>query len=200
MGGTTTDIAKISNGQLLLNPEGATVGNKRTMVEAADVYTVGLGGDSQVSLDRENEIRIGPKRVVPLCLLAEKHPEILNALRDQINTRKGHPHAGQFATFWRDPAYELSSDERSLLDQIREGPLPLIFSAQEGHSMARRIESLEKRGLIQRAGFTPTDALHVLKQLTLWNAEASHLGAAMLADRVRQLIESFCRSVVRKGV
>ena len=198
MGGTTTDIAKIRNGQLFLNPEGATVGNKRTMVEAADVYTVGLGGDSQVSIDRGNEIRIGPKRVVPLCLLAEKHPEILDTLRDQADTRKGHPHAGQFATFWRDPAYELSSDERFLLDQIREGPLPLIFSAQEDHSMARRVESLEKRGLVQRAGFTPTDALHVLKELTLWNAEASYLGAAMLADRSRQLTDTFCRSVVRK--
>jgi len=198
MGGTTTDIAKISNGQLLLNREGATVGNRRTMVEAADVYTVGLGGDSQVSIDREMEIRIGPKRVVPLCLLVDKHPEILHVLRDQIDTRKGHPHAGQFATFWRDPAYELPSDERFLLDQIREGPLPLIFSAQEDHLMTRRVESLEKRGLIQRAGFTPTDALHVLKQLMLWNAEASYLGAVMLADRVRQWVEAFCRSVVQE--
>jgi len=198
MGGTTTDIAKIRNGQLFLNPEGATVGNKRTMVEAADVYTVGLGGDSLVSVGRENEIRIGPKRVVPLCLLAEKHPEILSTLRDQIELWKRRPHAGQFATFWRSPVYELSCDEGVLLERIRKGPLPLMFTGQEEPLWVRRIESLEKKGLIQRAGFTPTDALHVLKQLTLWNSEASYWGAAMLADGSKQPMEFFCRSVIKK--
>ena len=198
MGGTTTDIAKLSSGQLPLNSEGAMVGNKRTMVEAADVYTVGLGGDSQVFLDPENNIHIGPRRVVPLCLLAEKHPEVLDRLRHQVDTVKGHPSAGQFATFWRNPSYELSREDRILLERIRKEPLPLIFGGQEELWMARRIESFEKMCLVQRAGFTPTDALHVLKQLALWNREASLLGAAMLADRLNQSIDSFCRSVVQK--
>ncbi len=198
MGGTTTDIAKLSRGQLPLNPEGATVGSKRTMVEAADVYTVGLGGDSQVSLDREKEIHIGPRRVIPLCLLAEKHPEVLDTLRHQIDIRKGHPGAGQFATFWRNPSYELSDDDRILLERIKNEPLPLVFSGQEEHWLAHRIESLEKRCLVQRAGFTPTDALHALKRLTVWNPEASLLGAAMLAHKLNQSIDSFCRSVIQR--
>ena len=47
MGGTTTDIVALRNGGPRLNPEGARVGEWQTMVEAVDVHTVGLGGDSQ---------------------------------------------------------------------------------------------------------------------------------------------------------
>ncbi len=48
VGGTTTDIAALVDGRPRVNPEGAQVGRWRTMVEAVDVHTVGLGGDSQV--------------------------------------------------------------------------------------------------------------------------------------------------------
>ena len=198
MGGTTTDIARLNRGQLLLKSEGATVGNRRTMVEAADVYTVGLGGDSQVSLDHEKEIHIGPRRVTPLCLLAEQHPEVLGTLRHQVDIHQGHPGAGQFATFWRNPSYELPYEDRTLLERIQKEPIPLVFRGQEEHWMASRIESFEKMCLVQRAGFTPTDALHALKHFAVWNPEASLLGAALLAHKLNQSIESFCRSVIQR--
>ncbi len=76
VGGTTTDIAALRDGCPRLNPEGAQVGEWRTMVEAADVHTVGLGGDSHVRLDKGGRLVIGPRRVVPLCLLASEHPTI----------------------------------------------------------------------------------------------------------------------------
>ncbi|MFN2284153.1 MAG: hydantoinase/oxoprolinase N-terminal domain-containing protein, partial [Anaerolineae bacterium] len=77
VGGTTTDIAALRDGQPRLNPEGARVGGWRTMVEAADVYTVGLGGDSHVRVpmygasDTLHPI-IGPQRALPLCRLASE--------------------------------------------------------------------------------------------------------------------------------
>jgi N-methylhydantoinase A/oxoprolinase/acetone carboxylase beta subunit len=40
VGGTTTDIAVLHDGRPRLNPEGAQVGEWRTMVEAVDVHTV----------------------------------------------------------------------------------------------------------------------------------------------------------------
>ena len=47
IGGTTTDIAVLDGGRLRLDPEGATVGGMRTMVEAVAMRTFGLGGDSK---------------------------------------------------------------------------------------------------------------------------------------------------------
>ncbi len=61
VGGTTTDIARLHDGAPILNPEGATVGGWQTMVEAVDVHTTGLGGDSYVRLDDELKLLIGPR-------------------------------------------------------------------------------------------------------------------------------------------
>jgi hypothetical protein len=51
IGGTTTDVAVLDKGRPRLDPEGATVGGFRTMVEAVAMRTFGLGGDSEVALE-----------------------------------------------------------------------------------------------------------------------------------------------------
>ena len=48
IGGTTTDFAALTAGRPRLDPNGATVGGWRTMVEAVAMNTIGLGGDSEV--------------------------------------------------------------------------------------------------------------------------------------------------------
>jgi len=54
MGGTTTDIAVLRGGKPKLSPKGAIVGGWETMVEAIQVHTTGIGGDSEVLLDDRN--------------------------------------------------------------------------------------------------------------------------------------------------
>jgi N-methylhydantoinase A/oxoprolinase/acetone carboxylase beta subunit len=49
---------------------------------------------------------------------------------------------------------------------------------------------------VLRAGFTPTDALHALGRLSLWNAEAARLGAEVLAAQRRCSVEELCRDVI----
>jgi N-methylhydantoinase A/oxoprolinase/acetone carboxylase beta subunit len=61
----------------------------------------------------------------------------------------------------------------------------------------RRIEDLEARRVLQRAGFTPTDALHVLGRFQLWDVDASRMGAEMLAGQMGLGTEAFCEQVVR---
>ena len=48
IGGTTTDVAFLENGAPRLKRDGAFVGGWQTMVEAAEIRTFGLGGDSEV--------------------------------------------------------------------------------------------------------------------------------------------------------
>ena len=69
IGGTTTDVAVLDNGRPRLDPEGATVGGFRTMVEAVAMRTFGLGGDSEVALQDgglDPRLLLGPRRLVPL--------------------------------------------------------------------------------------------------------------------------------------
>ena len=200
VGGTTTDIAALNDGQPRLNAEGARVGGWRTMVEAVDVHTTGLGGDSHVRFDRQRRLVIGPKRVVPLCLLASEQPEVLGELRRQAASPEREDAAAQFVMSWRRPVNWLSNEDRELLDRLETGPQSLALLTHEARYswlVRRRIEELEARRVVQRAGFTPTDALHVLGRFQQWNVEASRLGAELLAAQAGLTAEDFCEQVVR---
>ena len=199
VGGTTTDIAALNDGRPRLNPEGAQVGEWQTMVQAVDVYTVGLGGDSQVCMDQRGWIAIGPNRVMPLCLLASLHPETLAELRRQLNVRKLNALAGQFVMQLRQPTSAILEDEAELLRQLGNGPQSLSSLADKaryGAWVANQVARLESQRLVLRAGFTPTDALHVLGRFEHWNAEASRLGAMLLAKQFNLSPQVLCERVV----
>jgi N-methylhydantoinase A/oxoprolinase/acetone carboxylase beta subunit len=199
VGGTTTDIVALRDGRPRLNPKGAQVGRWRTMVEAVDVHTVGLGGDSHVRLASDTQLLIGPQRVVPLSLLASQHPEILSELRSQSVAPPREEVAAQYLIAHRRPTRHLEDEEAAILNHLDRGPVSLALLVREsryGALVLRRIEQLVTERLILRAGFTPTDALHALERLDLWNAEAAHLGARVLARQGRQSVDALCRTVV----
>ena len=200
VGGTTTDIAALRSGHPRLNPEGAQVGHWRTMVEAVDVHTVGLGGDSHVQLNSDRRLVIGPRRVVPLSLLAHQHPQIVDELRSQDVVPVRGEVANQFLLARRLPARPLADDEQAIMDRLAQGPVSLAFLIREsrfGTLVLRRIEELVAERLVLRAGFTPTDALHALGRLDIWHAEAARLGAQVLAAMARRSVDGLCQSVVQ---
>ena len=199
VGGTTTDIAGLRDGRPRLNVEGAQVGRWRTMVEAVDVYTVGLGGDSAVKLTADRKLVIGPQRVVPISLLASQHPEIVDDLRSQATVPPREDVAAGFLLARRQPRRQLQGDELTLVERLGRGPVSLSFLMREsrfGALILRRIDALVAERLVMRAGFTPTDALHALGRLDVWHAEAARLAAQVLAAQARKPVERFCEEVV----
>lgn len=189
MGGTTTDIAVLRQGRPLLSPAGASVGPWRTMVEAIDVQTVGLGGDSRVWLDGERELCIGPRRVVPLCMLAARYEGVAERLRQQLGQQVG-PGLGEFFVAQRRewnhdgeaPAFAAELRERLLQEPLTLAQIHEISRYPQLYS--RYLERLEREGAIVRAGLTPTDAAHALGLYTAWDAEPSRLGVDLLARRM----------------
>lgn len=186
MGGTTTDCAVVSNGRPAINAEGALIGGWRTMVEAVDVRTVGLGGDSQVSLDRHARLLVGPRKAMPLCLLAQRSPAVLIDLRAMATMLHLPDYATQYA--FRNPgraapAHLGGSDLRvwqALSDEPRR--FSQLVHSTPGREALRR---LADAGLATIAAFTPTDAMHVLGRQQAWVREASEIGAQMLAIEER---------------
>ncbi len=199
MGGTTTDIASLRSGRLTLNPEGARVGGRRLMIEAIDAHTAGLGGDSHVQTSGDQRLKIGPRRVVPLALLAARYPAVVRALEEEAHAKRFSDHREQFVLLHRAARAPLAPEEESLLHQLEQGPVPvshLIASCRYGRLVLMRIEALEDKGILQRAGFTPTDALHVLGRLETWDVEAARLGASLLARAAGLEPVELCRQVV----
>jgi N-methylhydantoinase A/oxoprolinase/acetone carboxylase beta subunit len=167
------------------------------MVQAVDVHTVGQGGDSLVRLDAEHRILIGPRRVMPLCLLASMHPEIKVELCQQAVLP--HHSDGQFVMALRPAPAGLSEEDLLLLQALAAGPCALrtlVEQSRYGLLVVRRVEALEARWLAARAAFTPTDALHVLGRFTRWDAEAAQLGAELLAAPLGLSSTEFCEQVV----
>lgn len=67
IGGTTTDIAALSKGECAVSQEGAVLSGWRTRVRALEIFTFGLGGDSEIAWNEDGKILVGPRKIVPLC-------------------------------------------------------------------------------------------------------------------------------------
>ncbi|MCC7261950.1 MAG: hydantoinase/oxoprolinase family protein [Candidatus Latescibacteria bacterium] len=200
VGGTTTDIAVLNGGLPRLNPDGARVGRWRTMIETVDIHTAGLGGDSHVRLDPgSGRLLIGPRRAVPLCQLASHHPEVVEELRLQSVDGRDPRLCGQFVLAHQRPRSAERPADAELLGRLDSVPLSLRHLAQThsyGHLVVGRVAELEGLQVVRRAGFTPTDALHVLGQFDRWDPQAAMLGAQLLAAQRGQTAEEFCAEVV----
>src|SRR5580700_6264842 len=186
MGGTTTDIAVVSGGRPVISGEGALVGAWRTMVEAVDVRTSGLGGDSEVYLDRQYRLRVGPRKAMPLSLLAHAHPAALALLRSIAELERLPAYPTQFA--FRNPDREapahLSAIERRVWDQLKSEPRQVADVVRSGGGL-EALRRLADSGLATVASFTPSDAMHVLDRQTGWCVEAALCGARILATEER---------------
>ena len=182
IGGTTTDVAVLEGGFPRLDADGATVGPYRTMVEAVAMHTFGLGGDSEVHLSEDGMARglkLGPRRLMPLSLAATiAEAPVIAALNRQIATPNPGRLDGRFALSAGLPAAAaaaLSPKERALYDRLTDAPQPLDELLSSVPQRAT-LDRLAARGLALIAGFTPSDAMHVLGRQDQWNGEAARLG------------------------
>lgn len=161
MGGTTTDMARLRDGRVEIDPQGARVGRWQTQVDAARIRTTGLGGDSIV-FTRDGGpggIELGPDRVEPICALAEHHPEVVATLAALERTgralqpRRVHP-----CTFYD---FEPEALERLGTSQpaLSGGPVNehVLFSNIMPGLNRWDLQDLENEGLIRRFSLTPTD-------------------------------------------
>lgn len=210
MGGTTTDIAVMERGRPVLDPDGAHIDGWQIMIEAIDARTTGLGGDSDIRLDGNDRLCAGPRRVVPLCLLADGHPEIVTVLQHQLEDQ-GNPMMevdardfGRFVLQQRRLASgggDLSATQMDIWHCLENGPVALaalIADATYPPLFRRGLEELIARGLVVPSAFTPTDALHVLGQYRCWSVPAAEKGAAIWATKLKMEIKPFCERVVHQ--
>ncbi|MEP3332683.1 hydantoinase/oxoprolinase family protein [Sedimentitalea sp.] len=187
IGGTTTDVAVLRDGKPAIDPQGARVGGFRTMVEAVAMRTSGLGGDSQVHVQSQGlagGVFLGPRRVIPIALIAQDAPDVVHAALDaQLRNATTTDHDGRFVRALPGlPRGDMPPRETELLSRIGDQVHPLgriLRSRMETGAMGRLID----RGLVQIAGVTPSDASHVLGTLSEWDGEAADKALTLLARR-----------------
>lgn len=192
IGGTTTDITFIKNGKPVISNEGSLIDRWQTHIDAVDIHTVGIGGDSLVRLNRSGHLTVGPLRVQPLAM-AQGIPDPASWIGNENRSR------------W---ITSVNSKERAEIDATdpiitlllqEKGTTPADIIAQLGLSdfgLDRRLEDLAFRNQFSAVGFTPTDALHVIGKSQIGDAAASIAGARILADLRGETIEAFSNAVL----
>lgn len=179
IGGTTTDVAVLRDGHPIIDPFGARVGEFRTMVEAVAMRTTGLGGDSQVHMATAGlaaSVTLGPRRVMPVSLLAMDWPELVHSALDaQLSSSTIGEYDGRFVMAVRraDIATDgLIGREATLMGRIGDQAWSMgkiVYNRMEFGTL----QTLVGRGLVMMSGITASDAAHVLGRLNAWDAKAA---------------------------
>jgi len=186
IGGTTTDICLLNDGPPKIDEQGAKVGAFRTMVEAVAMRTFGLGGDSEVGVDEglNGALRLGPRRMLPVSLLARDHPSMVHdALEGAL--KMGTPQGE--ATFFVVPQWQefprgLDPREAAIAERLVAGPIPwssAVVTRVEVPALAR----LVRRGLVMMSGVTPSDASHALGRMDDWDCDAAVKALEVMSRR-----------------
>ena len=202
IGGTTTDVAMLEDSAPTINHSGATVGGWKTMIEAVSVNTRGLGGDSEVLL-KLGQASLSTERAIPVCQLLDQYPDLKKVLAEQLenDTRETD---GRFAVKLLDASgknmFRSNSEER-IYEILSSGPKDLntLF---ESPAFERALGRLRKRGIVNVAAFTPTDALHVLGTFEKWDQNDASIAAKLMCRLIErqsdQELDSkrFCQKII----
>jgi len=208
IGGTTTDTAAIRHGVVQTCADGATVGPWKTHVEALDMRTLGLGGDSRIAR-RDGRLEIGPQRIAPVAWLAAHAPGTRAALGwlelrlDRFDRSTRGMELLSLTPYEHRP---LQEGEARVIDPLRKGPMTvdeLVERLGCGVENFLPLASLEDDHIVQRCGLTPTDLLHASGRLNLWDAEASGLLCNLYArvfgmnrsDMIAHMVTHFVRQL-----
>lgn len=206
IGGTTTDIALIEDGQVQTQEEGTTVGSYRTAVRAARIHSIGLGGDSFIQVNLEDQLEIGPARVQPLSSLAQEYPHVLQYLKKLRANKHQKPNLKDLE-FWyliRQPPRAITNPRaKQVIEILSQGPesLPRVLKKLDiFHPLQSGTTDLIREEIIGVAGLTPTDLFHTRGDFTPWNREAAEIGAELMAVHLRMSREKFCERVLDQMV
>jgi len=201
MGGTTTDIAFIRSNVPVSVVDGVRIGKWKTFVNGLYIKTFGLGGDTAVHYN-DAGVFLEDYRVVPMCVAAATHPQIIGNLKNIDEHRHSmylYEHyilVRDIADINKNPRY--TEEEKVFCAALANGPLILreACAAVPGKDIYTIDTSrLLKEGVVQLCGLTPTDIMHIKGDFAKFPAEASRLAAEYVASNVGISVEELCDQV-----
>jgi N-methylhydantoinase A/oxoprolinase/acetone carboxylase beta subunit len=215
IGGTTTDLAVVDEGQVNLSDTGAMVGGYRTAVKGVDLHSIGLGGDSHIRFATDDTPIIGPQRVVPLAYLAYSHDQVHRQLLS-LPHRSLKELSLNHLVYWylvSEPTETLRRRHgmvAAVIDLLAEGPRSLHDILQQlglFHPLqfSPAVRDLVREEIVGLSGLTPTDLLHYSGSYTAWDEEAAqaavvtvcHLTSGRPDDLVEMVMTSMTETIVR---
>ena len=156
MGGTTTDVSLVKDGIPVKAHNGISIGGWKTFVRGVYIDTFGLGGDSAI-WPQSKSLVIDSRRVIPISLLVQNHPEILGELEELLKEKSGHTKPiYEFYCLVRDITENegYTEKERAFCRALKNRPLILRQAAESAGTDVYRLdmERLEAEGVSSEPG------------------------------------------------
>ncbi len=204
IGGTTTDLALLKDGQPLLDGKDATVGGYHTSVKTIRARSFGLGGDSQIRFTPRGELSVGPERVIPLAFLAQQYPQVKRDLEAWLISAPERFYSDKIE-YWmlrREPKQPFSDSRTNRVIELLHGApmrLPALLK-QAGAVSTIQVDGAQllRQDIIARAGLTPTDLLHVTGEYTPWDTGIAKLAVESVARMMGVSVEAFIDAIRRR--
>ena len=213
VGGTSTDVSMIEEGIPQISDLGATVGGWKTKVRAIKMETIAAGGDSHIWVDAPSvlesglaDLKIGPRRVIPLCRAAQMYPGLAETMKKHwVAHNQPLNEFLQKTTLVLKSGYDagnLTQEEHRVYDRIGDEPAYIgdldWGDFPEGAIPFEIVDDLVSKRLIQLVGLTPTDVLHVVGDFEEWDVETAQFGARLIAEMFHMAKEDLCRHIKRR--
>lgn len=196
MGGTTTDIALVTDGSPVKAKNGVAIGKWKTFVDGIYLKTFGLGGDTAIHYN-DDKVFLEDYRIIPLCVAADKYPNMIENLRNLVenvskHTRFLHEHYMLIKDISKEERY--TQEEKAFCDVLKQGPVMIREAAEAvGKDIyTLNVSRLLKEGVVQLCGLTPTDIMHIKGDFDRYDKEASYLGAQFVASNFGMTVEELC--------
>jgi N-methylhydantoinase A/oxoprolinase/acetone carboxylase beta subunit len=199
IGGTTTDITLVDRGQVQIQEEAAIVGSYRTCVKTIKARSFGLGGDSLIAFNHWKSLSVGPERVVPISRICSQYAEIKQDLFDRLEQKQKINYADEIE-YWilrREPIRPVEDKQvGAIIDLLRHKPQNLWgLKKKVGPIAPILIRELIDMEIIDRAGLTPTDLLHVTGEFTPWDCDSAGLVTEIAARNWDENTSAFIQRV-----
>lgn len=210
IGGTSTDITFIRNGQYRMNENRIRVGEYLFSISAAEMQSYGVGGDSLLWLDHKKELRVGPRQVAALARLAERFPHITQEL-ETYRRWSGYELLNTYDTdcFWASAqsldGLGVDARDSAVIRYLKESGAHSVWHLAEVFGSdpdALDLYRLVRMGYLRAASLTPTDILCGSGQLSSKGRAASLAAirrtAAEMGLSQDGFIREACRAVERQ--
>lgn len=200
MGGTTTDVAFLQNGQPRRVEGGIHIGHWDTFVKGLFVDTFALGGDSGIRFTPKDHVHLDNRRVIPLCVMAQDFPFIENELKKMFeqeitSTRSIYEYYILQQEVEGLPGF--SDEERLICQALKNGPLNMLTLCERIRIPVYNLDTthLESENILMRAGLTPTDIMHIQGDYMAYNAQVSQYAAQILAACAETTVPALCQQI-----
>ena len=200
MGGTTTDIAQVKDGFPRHVVDKTRIGRWETFVKSIRIDTFGLGGDSEVLVDRTGKLSLGTSRVMPMCMAATRFPKIKSVLAHIV---EGHHKQHS----WRNNIYVAERDISNVAgfsDSEKEIARVLYNNPQTIKNLdyeyglpvtPKQLEHMIANAVVIRCGVTPTDAMHVKGDFSGYDADASLFALQAMSSYTFKPVDQLCEEI-----